>query len=147
MIVHVTELERDLELERRRTRELQEASRERDKEYQKLKVCVLSYLPIPSCSHIIFRQAQHDQIKRKALFAPNVHRQESNLSLGVNTSQIQERQSLGDRQEKSRSGMLFGNNTVNLGAVVGSMEANKVCSSVTFSRGRLDICRFREPQS
>ena len=35
------ELERDLELERRKVRELQEASRERDKEYQKLKVdCV-----------------------------------------------------------------------------------------------------------
>ena len=32
------ELERDLELERRKVRELQEAARERDKEYQKLKV-------------------------------------------------------------------------------------------------------------
>ena len=32
------ELERDLELERRKTRELQDATRERDKEYQKLKV-------------------------------------------------------------------------------------------------------------
>ena len=34
----LAELERDLELERRKVRELQEASRERDKEYQKLKV-------------------------------------------------------------------------------------------------------------
>ena len=34
-----SELERDLELERRKVRDLQEASRERDKEYQKLKVC------------------------------------------------------------------------------------------------------------
>ena len=32
------ELERDLELERRKVRELQETARERDKEYQKLKV-------------------------------------------------------------------------------------------------------------
>jgi hypothetical protein len=31
------ELERDLELERRKVRDLQETSRERDKEYQKLK--------------------------------------------------------------------------------------------------------------
>lgn len=31
-------LEKDLELERRKVRELQESSRERDKEYQKLKV-------------------------------------------------------------------------------------------------------------
>lgn len=47
-----TELERDLELEKRKVRDLQESSRERDKEYQKLK-------------------AQHDKIKRKALLAPN----------------------------------------------------------------------------
>jgi E3 ubiquitin-protein ligase CCNP1IP1 len=33
-----TEFERDLELERRKVRDLQEASRDRDKEYQKLKV-------------------------------------------------------------------------------------------------------------
>ncbi|KAI0068893.1 hypothetical protein BV25DRAFT_61365 [Artomyces pyxidatus] len=34
----VSELERDLELERRKTRDLQDAAREKDKEYQKLKV-------------------------------------------------------------------------------------------------------------
>ena len=147
MIVHVTELERDLELERRKTRELQEASRERDKEYQRLKACVLSYLPTSSYSHVTFRQAQHDQIKRKALFAPHVHGQENNL--GANSSQIQERQSLSDHQETSRSGMLFGNNAVNLGAVVGGMEANGV-SFVSFSRSVGLIkptCRFRELQS
>ncbi|KAF7353034.1 E3 ubiquitin-protein ligase CCNB1IP1 [Mycena venus] len=46
------ELERDLELERRKVRDLQDAAREQDKEYQKLK-------------------AQHDKIKRKALLGPN----------------------------------------------------------------------------
>ncbi|KAK7061480.1 E3 ubiquitin-protein ligase CCNB1IP1 [Favolaschia claudopus] len=46
------ELERDLELERRKVRDLQEAAREQDKEYQKLK-------------------AQHEKIKRKTLLAPN----------------------------------------------------------------------------
>ncbi|KAF7355067.1 E3 ubiquitin-protein ligase ccnb1ip1 [Mycena sanguinolenta] len=46
------ELQRDLELERRKVRELQEAAREQDKEYQKLKT-------------------QHDKIKRKALLGPN----------------------------------------------------------------------------
>lgn len=80
-----------------------------------------------------FYQAQNDKIKRKALFAPNVHGQESNLNLGANTNQIQERQSLGDHQEKSRSGMLFGNNAVNLGAVVGGMEANGVRVSLCLS--------------
>ena len=45
--------------------------------------------------------------------------------------------------------MVFGNNAVNLGAVVGGMEANGVSSSVSFSRGVSLIqltCRFREPQ-
>lgn len=36
-------LERDAELEKRKNRDLQEASRERDREYQKLKVCRFSY--------------------------------------------------------------------------------------------------------
>jgi lipase chaperone LimK len=38
---HSIELERDLELERRKIRDMQETSRERDKEYQKLKVHTL----------------------------------------------------------------------------------------------------------
>jgi E3 ubiquitin-protein ligase CCNP1IP1 len=42
-----TELERDLELERRKVRDLQETSRERDKEYQKLKERVFILLKRP----------------------------------------------------------------------------------------------------
>jgi len=38
-----TELERDLELERRKVREVQEAAREKDKEYQRLKVGVARF--------------------------------------------------------------------------------------------------------
>lgn len=37
-LVYMSELERDLELERRKVRELQDTSREREKEYQRLKV-------------------------------------------------------------------------------------------------------------
>lgn len=48
----VAELERDMELERRKVHELQDSSREREKEYQKLK-------------------AQYDKAKRKSLLAPN----------------------------------------------------------------------------
>ncbi|KIK44477.1 hypothetical protein CY34DRAFT_625023 [Suillus luteus UH-Slu-Lm8-n1] len=48
----VAELERDMELERRKVHELQDSSKEREKEYQKLK-------------------AQYDKAKRKALLAPN----------------------------------------------------------------------------
>ncbi|KAF8076102.1 hypothetical protein FPV67DRAFT_1444846 [Lyophyllum atratum] len=48
----IAELERDLELERRKVRELQDASKDREKEYQKLKLL-------------------HDKFKRKALLAPH----------------------------------------------------------------------------
>lgn len=48
----MSELERDLELERRKVRELQDTSREREKEYQRLK-------------------AQLDKVKRKALLGPD----------------------------------------------------------------------------
>lgn len=51
-LVYMLELERDLELERRKVRELQDTSREREKEYQRLK-------------------AQLDKVKRKALLGPD----------------------------------------------------------------------------
>lgn len=51
-LVYMSELERDLELERRKVRELQDTSREREKEYQRLK-------------------AQLDKVKRKALLGPD----------------------------------------------------------------------------
>ncbi|KIL00015.1 hypothetical protein PAXRUDRAFT_130836, partial [Paxillus rubicundulus Ve08.2h10] len=59
------ELDRDLELERRKVRELQDASREREKEYQKLK-------------------AQHDKVKRKALLAPDAPRAVALPGHGIN---------------------------------------------------------------
>ena len=43
-ILSISELERDLELERRKIHELQDEARERDKEYQKLKVSISSFL-------------------------------------------------------------------------------------------------------
>ncbi|CAK5276031.1 unnamed protein product [Mycena citricolor] len=64
----VPEFQRDLELERRKVRDLQEAARERDKEYQKLKVLVA--VESKSNSANTGMQAQHDKIKRKALLAP-----------------------------------------------------------------------------
>jgi len=48
----IAELERDVEVERRKVHELQETSREREKEYQKLK-------------------NQHEKVKRKALLVPS----------------------------------------------------------------------------
>ncbi|KAJ7117317.1 hypothetical protein C8R43DRAFT_102973 [Mycena crocata] len=84
------ELERDLELERRKVRDLQDATRERDKEYQKLK-------------------AQLDKIKRKALLAPN----------GPVMS-------AGEDQHNHNKLRAFASNSVDLGAVVGGMEASGI---------------------
>jgi len=58
----LSDLERDLDLERRKTRDLQETSRERDKEYQKLK-------------------AQYDKLKRRALLAPTVGTNQPGINL------------------------------------------------------------------
>jgi hypothetical protein len=60
-------IERELELERRKHRELQELSRGKDKEYQKLKVGVLSVISEFEDARITFMQNQYDKIKRKAL--------------------------------------------------------------------------------
>lgn len=78
--------QRDLELEHRKVRDLQEAAREKDKEYQKLK-------------------AQLDKIKRKALFAHNAP-----IAPATGDEQLNKRRS-------------FASNSVDLGAVVGGMEA------------------------
>lgn len=58
----LSDLERDLDLERRKNRDLQETSRERDKEYQKLK-------------------AQYDKLKRRALLAPTVGTNQPGINL------------------------------------------------------------------
>jgi len=58
----LSDVERDLDLERRRNRDLQETSRERDKEYQKLK-------------------AQYDKLKRRALLAPTVGANQPGINL------------------------------------------------------------------
>jgi len=64
-------LERDLELERRKNRDVQAASREKDKEYQKLK-------------------NQFDKIKRKTLLAPNALASAATegVSLGFSASSL-----------------------------------------------------------
>ncbi|KAF8211419.1 hypothetical protein K438DRAFT_1752184 [Mycena galopus ATCC 62051] len=83
------ELQRDLELERRKVRDLQEAAREQDREYQKLKAWLL----------------------KLALLAPNA-------VTGAGPSSAENNQ----QQNKLRA---F-SNPVNLGAVVGGMEASGI---------------------
>ncbi|KAJ6510069.1 hypothetical protein C8R47DRAFT_964275 [Mycena vitilis] len=99
------ELERDLELERRKIRDLQDAARERDKEYQKLKVRLHSF---EKCTQSM--QAQHDKIKRKALLP------------GPAAAAPAE-----DQRNKLRA---F-SNAVDLGTVVGGMEASGVIDTLS----------------
>lgn len=94
------ELERDLELERRKVRELQEGSRERDREYAKLKV-------------------QFDKLKRKALLGP--------VAGGIENGQpsaMQPPHQYHDEKNRHQRGNMVSNVTVS--TLVGGMEANGV---------------------
>ncbi|EJD53762.1 hypothetical protein AURDEDRAFT_53520 [Auricularia subglabra TFB-10046 SS5] len=66
----VTNVERELEMERRKVRELQESSREKDKEYAKLKASLRSLVISGSISQTSL-QNQYDKVKRKALMNPS----------------------------------------------------------------------------
>ncbi|KAF9263653.1 hypothetical protein L218DRAFT_864457 [Marasmius fiardii PR-910] len=59
-----TELERDLEIEKRKVRDLQEANRESEKEYQKLKVRSSPLIPVIDQQRVLFLgSARQDQTK------------------------------------------------------------------------------------
>ncbi|EPT01452.1 hypothetical protein FOMPIDRAFT_1120485 [Fomitopsis schrenkii] len=105
----ITELERDLELERRKAAGLQDSLKDRDKEYQKLK-------------------AQYDKIKRKALLAPNVVGGENARPGTANDAHLGERHVLNDQANRLRPGAMFGPGlaAVDMGAVVGDMEAHGI---------------------
>lgn len=111
------ELERDLELERRKVREVHEASRERDKEYQKLKanIIITSRLHIARLTKADL-QAQHDKIKRKALLGPDSGGGPQG-NIGFFTAEGYPRH----LPQNPNS-----NQPLNVGAVVGDMQANGV---------------------
>ncbi|KAJ7490158.1 hypothetical protein B0H11DRAFT_2229084 [Mycena galericulata] len=104
-------LERDLDLERRKVRDLQDAARESDKEYQKLEV------RSPEVDYLFFTvavlQTQYDKIKRKALLAP----------------------ASGTSGDDPRSKFHTFTNTINIGAVVGGIETNGASLSSTLPSG------------
>ncbi|KAG9032959.1 hypothetical protein FRB95_000707 [Tulasnella sp. JGI-2019a] len=97
-------LERDLELERRKTRELSDASREKDKEYQKLK------------NH-------YDSIKRKALLAPSILQHGAGVDSGGGAMEIEPAPLGISRGRGFAAGLRAG---VSMGDVVNGMEANRV---------------------
>ncbi|PPQ92365.1 hypothetical protein CVT25_008715 [Psilocybe cyanescens] len=92
------ELERDLELERRKVRELQDASRERDKEYTKLK-------------------AQLDKLKRKTLLGPATGNE--------NVTPVQN-QFFDDQRPKQRQTANTVANMSSVNSIVGGMENSGV---------------------
>jgi hypothetical protein len=69
-------------------------------------------------------KAQHDKIKRKALLAPNTTGQDISVGFGGSLNHVVDRQTHEEHQGKGRTG--FGSNVVDLGAVIGGMEANGV---------------------
>lgn len=100
-------MERDVELERRKVRELQDASREQNKEYLKLKV-------------------QHDKLKRRAMLSSNtIPAGNVGNENGVLGNPIHIR--LDDPHLKSRAFLgTNAGNSVDLEAVVGGMEASGI---------------------
>ncbi|KAH8118342.1 hypothetical protein DFH11DRAFT_1540541 [Phellopilus nigrolimitatus] len=101
----VAGLEKELELERRKLREMQDSARERDKEYQKLK------------NH-------YEKIKRKTLLAPHSL---TNDGFAVPLPSNNENQMMTDKHINKQRGNAFANpGGVNIGAVVGGMEANGI---------------------
>ncbi|KAK7060246.1 hypothetical protein VNI00_001011 [Paramarasmius palmivorus] len=94
------ELEQDLENEKRKVRDLQEAMKEQEKEYQKLK-------------------AQNDKMKRKTVLAPNLN----HVNATVN-GQAPVEDSRGPATLRTFASNM--NDAVDIGAVVGGMEANGI---------------------
>lgn len=124
------ELERDLELDRRKMRDLQDAARDRDKEYQKLKVCSTLRLAedrvLTCCT-----QAHYDKLKRKALLG-GANEQEA-AGMGRKGNGSLERQTLGDHVNRMHNAGLGGAGSVDVGALVGGMEATGVCLHARFT--------------
>ncbi|CCL99171.1 uncharacterized protein FIBRA_01186 [Fibroporia radiculosa] len=126
-------MERDLELERRKSAGLQDSLKERDKEYQKLKT-------------------QYDKIKRKALLAPNlVGSGEGAIPLSGNENPHGERPIFNEQSNKLKSGMAFGatvGGAVNVGAVVGDMEAHGIQRTPIVNRTAMQPgTSWRQPAS
>jgi hypothetical protein len=130
-------LERDLEIERRKNRELQDTTRERDKEYQKLKVGfrllnVLVRLLLPLAG---FKVA-HDKFKRKALFPTGTEATHAHsVNASINVPPIADQAMIFNKLGRPNA-----NKTLDVGAVVGGMEANGVRWSI--SRPPFLISRF-----
>ncbi|KAI0637757.1 hypothetical protein C8Q77DRAFT_387441 [Trametes polyzona] len=134
----LSDLERDVESERRKTATLQDSLKENEKEYQKLKV-------------------QYDKLKRKALLSGTVGGKDG--SLANQALNMQERPD--DSAARLKQGMAFGGGIggavgVDVGAVVGNMEAagiqrtpivNRTTGSGAFGMQPGTNATWRQPQA
>jgi hypothetical protein len=93
--------------------------------------------PTPLPFRLHSQQAQYDKIKRKALLAPNATGLDAALAFGGNMNHVIERQAHEDQRGGGRAGGGFSNDAVNIGAVVGGMEANGVRCNDTRNSPRL----------
>ncbi|KAH9853827.1 hypothetical protein C2E23DRAFT_96875 [Lenzites betulinus] len=114
----LTEMERDLEGERRKSASMQDSLKESEKEYHKLKT-------------------QYDKLKRKALLGGGVGGKDGSLPLGAQSLNMQERHD--ENGARMKQGMAFGAGIggaggVDVGAVVGNMEATGIQRTPIVSR-------------
>lgn len=92
-------------------------------------VCLI-YISI--CSSLISWQVQYDKIKRKALLAPNPNAPDGPRGFGGPLNSAVDRQTQDEPQNKTRPFATNLGNSVNLGNIVGGMEANGVCNPLPF---------------
>jgi hypothetical protein len=116
---------RELELERRKVRELQDLARERDKEYQKLKVRPLFRL-IRLITGVL--QNHFEKIKRKTLISSTLpaEMQKQIVDGGSLTRFHDATDKCAGVSRPRPNNTLHGNVGGSINAVVGDMEAHKV---------------------
>jgi hypothetical protein len=102
-------------------------------------MCPLTNSPLKGNTY----KAQHDKIKRKALLAPNATGQDVSLGFGGNLNNAIGRQAHEDQHSKGRG---FGSNAIDLGAVIGGMEANGVKSYLCRNYTKADYQDIIDPE-
>lgn len=123
VLMSTSELQRDLELERRKALTIQDSLKEREKEYQKLKVHHSRHHFYMTFHRLINSQSQHDKIKRKALLQPSTIGQENMRGMPIPAES--------NVIPKVPTGFAVPSSTaVDMNAVVGGMEASGVCVTI-----------------
>lgn len=113
-----------MELERRKSVTVQDSLKDRDKEYQRLKVCFTGF--DKTYQWTIVLQAQYDRLRRKALLAPGNSGAGTDGPIG--NQALSERRGLGLPSVSRNNGSAAVQARVDVNAAVGGMEASGVNS-------------------